>query len=163
MIRLDRCIYHHRWKIAPRKTPLDIVHISFLFYVLQIGIGASIDDEASRHMFESTMHAILVDNSVIRAAFRNLSHISGPCASIIKTSYHEDHRPQNLLLSSCYFTGLLHPLCLRRWKVHPFRGKNPIVKQQIFDLNSALADIATKIAFSVAININMGPPTLNSI
>jgi len=29
-------------------TPLDIVHIAFLF---QIGIDASIDDEASRHMF----------------------------------------------------------------------------------------------------------------
>jgi len=76
-------------------TPLDIVHIAFLF---QIGIDASIDDEASRHMFESTMHTILVDNSVIQTAFRNLSHIiSGTCASIIKTSYHEVHHPKNLL------------------------------------------------------------------
>jgi len=83
------------------------VHISFLFHVLQIGISASIDDEASRHMFESTMHTILVDNSVIQTAFRNLSQtISGTCASIIKPSYHEVHRPKNLLPSSLAYSIL---------------------------------------------------------
>ena len=107
MIRLDSHILSQVEDGPKINTPLDIVHISFLFHVLQIGIDASIDDEASRHMFESTMHTIPVDNSVIQTAFRNLSHtISGTCASIIKTSYHEVHRPKNLLPSSPVYSIL---------------------------------------------------------